>query len=235
MFAVAGALSGVLAGGETTPPATSVGRVPTDSIPGYPNIPWSTLQTYISRLQISNTVIANIRIFDRLWVGGAYAFNANTAVTSGSWASRVSYNGGSADYNGLELWVEAVTAGTLNQSVTVTYTDAVNGGSRSTGAISLGAVQAVGNCWQLPLQAGDQAPSAISNVQGTVASAGTFNVMVLRPIYDIFIDTANRQFSLNYVDLGLPEIFNDSALYWMVQPQGTSSGVPYISYQFANK
>lgn len=236
LFDVAGNTgAGVLAGGETTPPANTAGRVPTDSIAGYPNLPFSANRSYLSRLTASNTVVGQIAIYDRLWVGGAYAFNANVAVTSDSWASRVSYNGGSPDYAGLEIWAEAVTGGTLNQSVTVQYTDAVNGTLRSTGAISLGAVQTVGSCWQLPLQAGDSSPSAISNVLGTVASAGTFNVMVLRPLFRVYVPVANQVVMLNYMDLGLPEIFNDSAIYALyMAPSGTSSGQPWLEFQFAN-
>ena len=235
MFDVAGAISGVLAGGETTPPANTVGRVPTDSIPGYPDIPFSTGSDYISRVSLGNTNAALVRIFDRLWVGGTYAFNANVAVTSGSWSSRVSYNGGSADYNGLEIWVENVTAATGNLAVNVTYTNQAGTASRTTGAVGIGAAPTVGRCWQLPLQAGDSGVQAISNVAGSVATVGTFNVMVLRPLVDLYIP-ANTCLTLNWADLGLPEVFSDSAIYWLqMQPSGTTSGTfaPF-DIQFAN-
>lgn len=235
LFDVAGEISGVLGGGETTPPANSTGRVPTDSIPGYPTIPWSGNLSYLSRLAARNTVASTIRLFDRVWVGGTYAFNANVAVTSPSWASRVSFNAGAADYAGCEIWVENVTTATGNLAVSVTYTDAVGGVGRSTGAVGIGAAPTVGRCWQLPLQAGDNAPSAISNVAGSVASAGTFNVMVLRPIVDIYLP-ADVPISYNWSDLGLPEIFNDSALYWLLYTSaGTSSGtVGTMTLQLAN-
>ena len=235
MFAVAGNPgAGVLAGGETTPPANTAGRVVTDTIPGYPSIPFSANLSYLSRLAVSNTVISQIAIYDRLWVGGTYAFNANVTVTSGSWASRVSYNGGSANYNGLEIWVEQVTAATGNQAVSVTYTDQ-GGVSGSTGAVGIGAAPSVGRCWQLPLASGDSGLQAITNVTGTVGSAGTFNVMVLRPIARVYVPVASQQVLLNWADLGLPELFNDSALYFLAMaPSGTSSGTPWIEYQIAN-
>lgn len=229
IFALAGSNPGVLAGGETTPPATTVGRVPTDAIPGYPNIPWSSLRTYLARLAIQNTVLCTVRLYDRLWVGGAYAFNASIATVSPSWASRVSYNGGAADYNGLELWVEQVTAGTLVQSVNVTYTNQAGTTGRTTGAIAAPAAMAVARCFQLPLAAGDSGIQAIGNgaspsVVGTVASAGTFNLMVLRPICDIYVP-ANTTVMLNWADLALPEIFNDSAIYPLLYNNaGTASG-----------
>lgn len=234
-FHVAGANPGVLAGGETTPPANTVGRVPTDTIPGYPPIPWSTLRTYLSRLTAVNTVASTMRVFDRLWVGGTYPFNAAVAVTSGSWASRVSYNGGAADYKGLEIWVEQVTAATGNQAVNVTYTDQDGNTGATTGATGIGAAPTVGRCWQLPLAAGDSGVQAISNVAGSTATVGTFNVMVLRPIMDIYLP-ANNAAILNWADLGLPEIFNDSAIYCLfTSASGTALGtVAPLNFQFAN-
>jgi hypothetical protein len=97
----------------------------------------------------------------------------------------------------------------------------------------------VGKCWQLPLASGDSGIQGVGNgasasVTGSVASAGTFNVMILRPIIDIFVQ-ANSYALLSYGDLGLPEIFNDSALYFLTMaPSGTASGVPFLDFQLAN-
>lgn len=226
--------AGVLAGGETTPPANTAGRVPTDAIPGYPPIPFSANRSYLSRLDISNTVVGQIVLYDRLWVGGAYAFNANVNVTSGSWASRVSYDGGAANYCGLEIWVEQVTSATGNQAVNVTYNDQL-GVSGSTGAVGIAAAPTVGRCWQLPFASGDCGVQAITNVTGSVASAGTFNVMVLRPLMRVYIPVASQVLIYNFTDLGLPELFNDSALYALyMAPAGTSSGTPWAELQIIN-
>jgi hypothetical protein len=234
-FAVAGANPGVLAGGETTPPANTAGRVPTDTIPGYPSIPFSANRTYLSRLSIANTVASNFRIFDRLWVGGTYPFNASVAVTPGSYSSRVSYNGGAADYKGLEIWAEAVTAFTGNQTFNVTYTDQDGNTGATTGATGIGAAPTVGRAWQLPLAAGDSGVQAVTNVVGGTGSAGTANIMVLRPLVDLYLP-ANVMITLNWADLGLPEIFNDSALYCLsMAPSGTAFGtVAPFNLQFAN-
>lgn len=234
-FDIAGTNPGVLAGGETTPPANTAGRVPTDTIPGYPNIPWSSLRTYLARLSVMNTVAGVMRLFDRLWIGGTYAFNANVAVTPGSYSSRVSYNGGSADYRGLEIWAETVTTATGNQTWNVTYTDQDGNTGATTGATGIGAAPTVGRCWQLPLAAGDSGVQAVTNVQGGTGSAGTANIMVLRPIVDVYL-AANAPAVFNWSDLMLPEIFNDSALYalWM-SPSGTALGtVGPFDLMFAN-
>jgi len=234
-FHVAGANPGVLAGGETTPPANTAGRVPTDTIPGYPDLPWSTLRSYLSRVGVANTVASQLRIFDRLWVGGTYAFNAAVAVTASSYASRVSYNGGAADYKGLEIWAEAVTESTGNQAYNVTYTDQDGNAGATTGATGIGSVTSIGRCWQLPLAAGDSGVQTITNVAGSVASAGTANIMVLRPIVDLYLPTNNLAV-MNWADLALPELFNDSALYCLfMSPSGTALGtVAPFNLQFAN-
>lgn len=227
--------AGVLAGGETTPPANTAGRVATDTIPGYVDIPFSANRTYLSRLAASNTVISQIVLYDRLWVGGTYTFNANVAVTASSYSSRVSYNGESANYAGLEIWAETVTAATGNQTWNVTYTDQDGNTGATTGAVGIGAAPTVGRCWQLPLAAGDSGVQTITNVAGGTGSAGTANIMVLRPLARIYIPVANQVVIYNFTDLGLPELFNDSALYALyMAPSGTSSGQPWLELQLAN-
>ena len=232
MFDVAGNPgAGTLAGSSTT-----TGTVPTDATAGYAGITFTSNSSYISRLTASNTVVSHIRLFDRLWVGGAYSFNANTSGNSPtSFSSRVSYNGGSADYRGLELWVETVTAATGNQTWNVTYTDQDGNTGATTGAVGIGAAPTVGRCWQLPLAAGDSGLRGVTGVVGGTGSAGTANIMVLRPLVDIYIGTASQMIVFNYTDLGMPEIFNDSALYVLsMAPSGTSSGLPYLQMQIAN-
>lgn len=231
MFDIAGNPgAGTLAVGNT-----ANGLVHTDAIAGYPAIPFTANRSYLSRLAASNTVISQLALYDRIFSCGAYAFNANVNLASQpSFSSRVSYDGGSADYNGLELWVEQVTAATGNQAVNVSYTDQ-DGAAGSTGAVGIGAAPTVGRCWQLPLAAGDTGLQAITNITGSVASAGTFNVHVLRPLARVYIPVANQQLLLNWADLGLPELFNDSALFPLVMaPSGTSSGLPWLELQIAN-
>jgi hypothetical protein len=227
--------AGVLAGGQTTPPANTAGAVPTDAIAGYPLInDWTTQRGYISKIEFASSVACRIALFDRLWVGGTYAFNANVAVTSPSWASRVSYGGGAANYNGLEIWVEQVTAATGNQAVNVTYTAQGGATGKTTGATGVGAAPAVGRCWQLPLATGDTGVQAISNVAGSTATAGTFNVMVLRRLWSGRINAANIADVHDMLRTGLPEIFTNSALYALIQPDSTATGLPDLSIEVAS-
>ncbi len=233
MFDVAGQPgAGVLAGGEASPPDLGVGRVPTDAIPGYPDIRAfdAGATGYLSRIEFANTVACRLALFDRLWVGGAYGFGAAQAVTSPSFSSRVP----DGDYRALELWVEQVTAATGNQAVNISYLDQ-DGNAGSTGAVGIGAAPTVGRCWQLPLAAGDSGLQSITNVAGSVATAGTFNVMVLRPLWQGRIIAANAGEIHDMLRTGLPRLYEDSALFMLVNADSTSSGLPDLALEIANK
>jgi hypothetical protein len=220
--------AGTLAAGNT-----ANGIVPTDAVAGYPaiNAFGGGASGYLSKVEFANSVACRIALFDRLFVAGAYAFNANTAL-----ASQPSFSGRlpGTDYKGLELWVEQVTAATGNQAVTATYTNEGGTGSRSTGAVGIGAAPTVGRCWQLPLQAGDQGIQRLDNVAGSVASAGTFNVMILRRLWTGRVPIANAGDVHDLLRTGLPQLYADSALYAMIAADSTSSGIPDLSVEVAN-
>ena len=183
------------------------------------------------RAEIGSNVACRIAFFDRLFVCGAHAFNANQALTG-----QPSYSGRlpNTDYKGLELWAEMVTAATGNQAVTVTYTNEAGTGSRSTGAVGIGAAPTVGRCWQLPRQAGDAGIQKVDNVLGTVASVGTFNVMVLRPLFSARVKMANDGDVYDFLKTGMAEIYADSALFMLVCPDSTSLGLPECQLEVAN-
>lgn len=210
--------AGVLGGTSTT-----AGVVPTDATAGCPDIDAfaGSNKGYISAVEFSNYVACRIRLYDMLFKAGSYAFNANTALTGQpSYASRVP----NSDYKGLEIWVQQVTAATGNQAVNVTYTNQDGTGSRTTGAIGINAAPTLGRMWQLPLQSGDTGVMQIDNVAGTVASAGTFCVLVLRPLWSGRVRSANDGDTHDFLKTGLPEVFADSALFATVSPDSTAAG-----------
>lgn len=228
LFDVAGSPgAGTLAIGNT-----ANGLVHTDATNGYPSITVASATKYLSGVEFASTVACRIRLFDRVFACGAYAFNANTAL-----ASQPSYAGRlpGTVYSGLELWVEQVTAATGNLAVNVTYTDQDGNAGATTGAVGIGAAPTVGRCWQLPFAAGDSGLQTISNVQGTVATAGTFNVMVLRPLGAYKVRFAGDGGTCDLLKTGLRQIYDNSALYALVSAEaGTSSGLPQILMEIAD-
>ena len=212
---------------------TANGLVPTDATAGYPiiNAFGGSSTGYLGRAAFSNSVLSRIRLYDRVFAAGAYAFNAATTLTSQpSYAGRMP---GSL-YNGTEIWIETVTAFTLNLSVAVTYTNQDGTTGRTTGTVATGAALIVGRCLQLPLQAGDSGVQKIESVTGTVASAGTFNVMVLRPLDSERIAVANEQKTHDFLATGMPQVYADSALYSLVNADSTSTGLPDCEFDVVN-
>ncbi len=150
-------------------------------------------------------------LFDRVFHCGAYAFNAATTLTTQpSYAARVP----NTDYTQCQLWYEQVTNGTGTQNLAVTYTDQDGNPGATTGTIAVGSNINSGNCFQLPLAAGDSGVSKIESVTGTTATVGTFNIAVLRPLVLMGCKPGITfvMYSLNMEQMGLPEVYADSAL-----------------------
>jgi hypothetical protein len=135
-------------------------------------------------------------------------------------------------YVGTQLWIEAVTAFTGNLSVVITYLDQ-DGNSGTTGTFATGLALPVGRCMQVPLAAGDNGVSQIVSVTGSVATVGTFNVMVLRPLWFGRVQGANGGDVHDILRTGFPLIFEDSALYVILYADSTAVGLPDMNFQVA--
>lgn len=220
--------AGVLAG-----TSTSAGVVPTDATAGTPviNAFGGSATGRLSKVEFGSTVACRIQLYDLLFKAGAYAFNANTGLSAQpSYAGRLP----GTNYSLTEIWVEQVTAATGNQAVNVTYTDQSGNTGNTTGATGVGAAPTVGRCWQLPFAAGDSGVQVITNVTGTVATAGTFNVLVLRPLWSGRVMIANDGDVHDLLRTGMPQVFADSAFYCMVAADSTASGIPDLVLEVAN-
>lgn len=210
---------------------TANGVVPTDATAGYPALPTPAGTLYLSRAEARSPVACWLDVYDTLFACGAYAFNADTTL-----ASQPSYSGRlpvAANYTGLELWIEAVTAFTGNPSFQVNYLDQ-GGAAGDTGVIASGAALTLGRMLQLPLAAGDSGIQRIDRVRGTVATVGTFNVLVLRHLGGFRINVANQGEVQDFARLGLPKIFGDSALRLVVTADSTATSTPAVRMEVAD-
>jgi len=208
---------------------TANGLVPTDATAGYPVIgTFSGNEGYLSKIDYGSSVACCFDLFDRLFVAGAYAYNADTTLSS-----QPSYSGRiiNSQYNGLQLWIEAVTAftGTLNVIIDYLDQDGNAGTTPQTATLAL----PVGRCYQIPLAAGDNGIQQITRVRGLTATAGTFNVMVLRPLWFGRVYTANGGDVHDFLRTGMPRIFETSALYVLLYADSTAVGLPLITMQVA--
>jgi hypothetical protein len=228
VFSVAGdPAAGTLAIGDT-----AAGLVPTDAVTGYPTIdpfPSTGHIGYLSRVYFGSSVACRFDLFDRLFAAGAYTYNADTTLAAQpSYASRVP----DGNYAGLQLWVEQVTTGTGVQHVQVNYLNQ-NGVAGDTGDVTLITTTPVGRAARIPLAAGDTGISKIVRVRGLTASGGTFNVMVLRPLWMGKAVAANAGDVHDLFNTGLPQVYTDSALYVLLTADSTAVGLPVIEMQIA--
>jgi hypothetical protein len=209
---------------------TANGVVPTDGDAGYPIIGALGGTGYFSGIDFSSTVACRITLYDRLFAAGAYAYNADTSL-----ASQPSYSGRvpGGVYSGLQLWCEAVTAFTLNPSFQINYLDQ-DGNAGDTGVIASGAALTIRRMFQMPLAAGDNGIQQITRVRCSVASAGTWNVMVLRSLWTGRVPLANSGDVHDLLRTGMPVVYANSALYPVIYADSTSSGLPYLNIEVAD-
>lgn len=222
--------AGTLAGAST-----DAGIVPTDGYAGFPaiNTFGEGAVGYITGVKYRNNIACNIKLVDVLFKAGAYAFNAATTLSSQpSYSSRVP---GGTNFGGLELWIEAVTAFTGNQSIAVTYTNQSGVTNRTTGTVATGVAPIVGRMLQLPLQSGDYGVQKIESVTSTISTVGTFNVLVVRPLWEADIRTANGGGVHSFIETGMPQVFDNSALAIFVAADSTNTGIPSVTIEIANK
>jgi len=203
---------------------TANGIVPTDAVAGYPLIATPTGNLYVNRIQARSVVACWIDVYDCLFSAGAYTFNANVTLASQpSYAARLP----NTDYNGLELWLEAVTAFTGSQSIRIQYQDQDNNAG-DTGTIATGVAPIVGRMFQMPLAAGDSGLQRINVVTSTVSSAGTFNVHVMRWLWGCRINGANQGVTESLLKTGLSQIYGDSALRFIITADSTATSLPSL-------
>lgn len=219
--------AGTLAGNSTT-----AGVVPTSATAGFPPIKAFSggAKGYLSRASCYNDRACTLYLVDVLWKGGAYAFNANVTLSGQpSYASRIP----DGNYSGTEIWLEQVTAMTGNQTIRITYLDQ-DGNAGDTGSIATGVAPIVGRCFTVPLASGDSGVQRIDSVLSTVSTAGTFNVLVVRPLLVMRIPGAGAGFDMDMLRTGLPEVFSGSALAVYVRPDSTATGVPEVYFEISN-
>lgn len=212
---------------------TANGVVPTDATAGYPSIRnfQGGASGRLSRVEFSNTVACRITVYDTLFSAGAYSFNSDVTLASQpSFAGRVP----DGNYSKLELWLEAVTAFTGNQSIAVQYTDEAGNTGATTGTIATGVAPIVGRMLRLPLAAGDTGVQKIERVTSSVSTAGTFNVHVLRRLWGGRVRIANDGDVHDILRTGGPVVYQDSALRYVITPDSTATGLPDVTVDISS-
>ena len=137
---------------------------------------------------------------------------------------------GDANYSDVLWWLEWYTAtgGTaVTATIAVTYNDGTTG---NLSVLSLAATRPASH--MIPLNS--LIPSAQSGkfirgivsvtLSATTGTAGNFGVTVTRPRMTLSSPFANFKFIADWAQLGLPEIYNSSAIFPIVLTSTTSTG-----------
>ena len=137
---------------------------------------------------------------------------------------------GDANYSDVQWWLEWYTAtgGTaVTATIAVTYNDGTTG---NLSVLSLAATRPASH--MIPLNS--LIPSAQSGkfirgivsvtLSATSGTAGNFGVTATRPRMTLSSPIANFKFIADWAQLGLPEIYNSSAIFPIVLTSTTSTG-----------
>lgn len=175
------------------------------------------------------------KLFDCLWKAGAYNFDSN--VTLSAWDTTWNARVPDSDYGQVELWVEAVTGFTGNPTINITYTNEAGVTGRTTSLVFASAPTAR-RMERFPLAAGDKGVQKVESVVASVATVGTFNLLLLRRLGPMLL--SDSQYGANPVPMfgrfdmmsfGLPQIDTNACLMFATQPGSTSSGLPYLELE----
>lgn len=217
-------LAGVPGAGTLAVGNTANGIVPTDALAGYPTINAISGTGYLGKVDFGWTVPGRLALYDCLFSAGAYVFNADVTLASQpSYAGRVP----GADYRGIEVWLEAVTAFTGSQTCQINYLDQ-DGNAGDTGAIATGVAPIIGRCFRMPLAAGDTGVQRLDRVRSSVSTVGTFNVHLMRLLWTGRVIIANHGDTHDFLKVGMKQVYADSALRVIVQPDSTAAGLPQL-------
>lgn len=229
--------SGTLAG-----TSTAAGVVPTDATAGFPPVDafGGGAKGYLSQVTFGSAVACRLKLFDLVFKAGAYAFGAGTTTLAAQpgYAGRMPGGG----YTDTQIWLEVATAfvtGTAWQAqVTYTNQDGVAGRTGIALPATAAANLTLGRMHQLGLQAGDSGVQKIDSVivtnGGTAMTAGTFNVLVMRPLWSGRVRAANDGDLHGPDKTMMPEVFADSAIYLIVSPDSSSTSLPEMEMVIAN-
>ena len=232
--------------GAINPNNTTTGIVPTDATTGYPDIQDAvgSNKLYLTSASVTAPVSMSIQLFDVLFTAGMTTIPTSGTTTVSltsrpSFTSRVPFmaDGVTRNFAAVELWAYPATIAASNHAHTMSIDYLDQGGAPgNTGNISTQNI-IVNRLIRFPLASGDTGVSDVTgyNLNGIGSAAGTMVVLAMRPIGPLLRTVGGLSYTYNIVDLGMPEIFNGSALMAVCWADSTSSSTPSLILQISQK
>lgn len=193
--------------------------------------------SYIERLNAVHAGnIGTIWLIDRLW-GNVPVVTTTTAqaVTSPTWPARdtAASTNGAGVMLALECSSATGNAGAITNT-TVTYTNSAGTGSRTATLTSYPATAVQGTFVPFSLTAGDIGVRSVQSVTlGTSYVSGQVHLVAFRLIASIPVPNVNIANRSNFMDLGLPVVWDASVLTAVYWPSGTALGAVSADITYA--
>lgn len=228
--------AGIPAAGAIAIGNTSSGVIPTDATLGAPVINAFTGSNtgYALTWDVATAQPGVVSLYDRLYHVGSVLLTslATTTLTGQPALTRVPGN----DYSCVEMWLEMnVACSSTATTVTVSYQDGLNATQTATLDTNLSAAPTLRMLpFRLANSTGVQKINSIT-VGGTVASAGSINVVLQRNLADMTVVSANiSRPKQNPFDMAMPIVYADSCLALMILATTTSSGTLFGELTLGN-
>ena len=199
---------------------------------------------YLARLAVSvGANLIGFRVYDLLWYNTGIAITTTTAqaITSPTWPARcVPASGSTPDTLGgrmqVWLWASATCGNAAVANTTFAYTDELGNAGRSAGLVySFPATALIGTMVPFGLQGDDTGIRSIQSITlGTSYVSGTVNMLLTRTIADVYFPVATAGGVYDFADLGMPQLYDSSALYMGVLLSGTAAGITCGSAAYAH-
>jgi hypothetical protein len=217
----------------SNPPAFTAGSgyVPTDATTGaYPfTNAVGPAQKRLLQMVLTGAVTGTAYLCDRLWACSALLTNTTSAqniTTPGTIPSRDA--NGAALGDGVELWGEVYAApGATGATWTVSYTNEAGTAGRSATYTHPANAESVGQMFPFTLQSGDTGVRAVASFTCSVSSgtAGDIGLTLVRRLAEAPMSIINITNVFDFASLGMPRIWDDSCLFWMLRCTSTTTGL----------
>lgn len=226
-------------GAMTAPSSGLSGAAVTSSRAGMMPLPSAVAgqQIYLGGLDAAQGGnIGAVLLVDRLWDNSGITVTTTTGQTinSATWPSRDT----SASTQGAGVLVGLEVSSTLGNgavtNTTLTYTNSAGTASRTATIASFPAAAPTGTFVPFALAAGDVGVRSIQTLTlGTSYVSGAMNLVAYRVLAVVGTPTANISSSQDFLALGLPKIWDNSALQLLYLLAGTAGGAVQASLNYA--
>lgn len=212
-------------------PANLSGIVCTDSTSGaFKGLTWSNT-SYLGQLVVAGATAGKLIVYDRLWHNAGMAGDTSASGTIGialTVCNTLDITRPTSGGASVEIWGEIynpVGATATNFYVIYENQDGVSG--RLASYAHPANAESLGQMFPFILQAGDTGVRRIAKyfISGTTATTGNWGITLLRRIAEIPLMTINVGYSMDFAELGLPRIYDNACLAFMVMCTTTNTGI----------